>query len=56
MGDLPLMAGHYDIHGGRGIYYEIRVIMMEGVVAIGTFPASLSHRTTNERGVIIIAG
>jgi len=37
MSDLPLMAGHYDIHSVRGIYYEVRVIMMEGVVAIGTF-------------------
>jgi len=42
MSDLPIMAGHYDIHGGRGVYYEVRVIMMEGVVAIGTSPASRS--------------
>ncbi|KAF8476723.1 hypothetical protein DFH94DRAFT_757822 [Russula ochroleuca] len=36
MSDLPLMAGLYDIHGRRGIYYEVRVNRMEGVVAIGT--------------------
>jgi len=48
MSDLPIMAGHYDIHGGRGVYYEVRVIMMEGVVAIGTsLPrTSLCSRTT----------
>jgi hypothetical protein len=40
MSDLPLMAGLYDIHGRRGIYYEVRVNRMEGVVAIGT---SLYH-------------
>ena len=38
--DLPLMAGLYDIHGRRGVYYEVRVNRMEGVVAIG---ASLSY-------------
>jgi hypothetical protein len=34
--DLPLMAGLYDIHGRRGVYYEVRVNRMDGVVAIGT--------------------
>jgi hypothetical protein len=37
MSDLPIMAGLYDIHGRRGVYYEIRVIRMDGVVAIGKF-------------------
>jgi len=36
MSDLPIMAGLYDIHGRRGVYYEIRVNRMDGVVAIGT--------------------
>ena len=36
MSDLPLMAGLYDIHGRRGVYYEVRVNRMDGVVAIGT--------------------
>jgi Ran-binding protein 9/10 len=40
MSDLPLMTGLYDIHGRRGIYYEVRVNRMEGVVAVGTLPAS----------------
>lgn len=57
MSDLPLMAGHYDIHGGRGIYYEVRVITMEGVVAIGTFRSPhLSRSRMNERKFHIIAG
>lgn len=38
MSDLPIMAGLYDIHDRRGIYYEVRVNKMEGVVAIGAFP------------------
>ncbi|KAI0304255.1 hypothetical protein B0F90DRAFT_1809128 [Multifurca ochricompacta] len=36
MSDLPLMAGLYDIHGKRGVYYEVRVNKMKGAVAIGT--------------------
>jgi len=42
MSDLPLMAGLYDIRGRRGVYYEVRVNKMEGVVAIGAFPVSYS--------------
>ena len=38
MSELPLMAGLYDIHGRRGVYYEARVNKMDGVVAIGTSP------------------
>lgn len=44
MSDLPLMAGLYDIHDRRGVYYEVRVNRMEGVVAIGTFLVSYSVR------------
>jgi hypothetical protein len=51
MSNLPLMAGLYDIHGRRGIYYEVRVRMMEGVIAIGTFPA-----ITPARAFLMIAG
>jgi hypothetical protein len=42
MSDLPLMAGLYDIRGRRGVYYEVRVNRMEGVVAIGAFSV-LTH-------------
>jgi Ran-binding protein 9/10 len=42
LSNLPLMAGLYDIRGTLGIYYEVRVNSMEGVVAIGT---SLCHPT-----------
>jgi hypothetical protein len=41
MSDLPLIAGLYDIHGRRGIYYEVRVNMMEGVIAIGAFSCAI---------------
>jgi Ran-binding protein 9/10 len=37
LSDLPLMAGLYDIHDKLGVYYEVRVNKMEGVVAIGMF-------------------
>jgi hypothetical protein len=40
MSDLPFMAGLYDIHGRRGVYYEVLVNRMDGVVAIGTSPES----------------
>jgi len=36
MSDLPILAGLYDIRGRRGVYYEVRVNMMEGVITIGT--------------------
>ena len=46
MSDLPLMAGLYDIPGRRGVYYEVRVNRMDGVVAIGTsleIPSAFHH-------------
>ena len=51
MSDLPLMAGLYDILGRRGVYYEVRVNRMDGVVAVGTSSESCcatiaSHSST----------
>lgn len=36
MSDLPILAGLYDIRGQRGVYYEIMINRMEGIIAIGT--------------------
>jgi hypothetical protein len=50
--ELPLMAGLYDIHGRRGVYFEVRVNRMEGVVAIGTLSycaAILSYLTVHSQ-------
>jgi hypothetical protein len=35
LGDLPLMAGLYDIQGMAGVYYEILIQQMDGIIAIG---------------------
>ena len=32
---LPIMAGLYDIQGKSGIYYEILIHKMDGIIAIG---------------------
>lgn len=44
MSDLPLMAGLYDIHGRRGVYYEVRVNRMDGVIAIGAYQCTHKSR------------
>lgn len=36
MSDLPILAGLYDIHGKLGVYYEVKVLCMDGLIAVGT--------------------
>ncbi|KAH7915442.1 hypothetical protein BJ138DRAFT_1141744 [Hygrophoropsis aurantiaca] len=36
MSDLPIMAGLYDIKGKFGVYYEVTIDRMDGIIAIGT--------------------
>ncbi|KAF9459199.1 hypothetical protein BDZ94DRAFT_1268808 [Collybia nuda] len=36
LSDLPILAGLYDTHGKTGIYYEIYIHRMDGIIAIGT--------------------
>ncbi|KAH7924536.1 hypothetical protein BV22DRAFT_504225 [Leucogyrophana mollusca] len=36
MSDLPIMAGLYDIQGKLGVYYEVTIDKMAGVLAVGT--------------------
>ncbi|KAF8804414.1 hypothetical protein BYT27DRAFT_7225186 [Phlegmacium glaucopus] len=36
LSDLPIMAGLYDIQGKSGVYYEVHIEMMDGIIAIGT--------------------
>ncbi len=37
LSNLPLLAGLYEIQGKSGVYYEVRIQKMNGIVAIGTF-------------------
>ena len=34
-GDLPIMVGLYNVEGKQGIYYEVVIRKMEGIIAIG---------------------
>lgn len=44
MSDLPVMAGLYDVQGKSGIYYEVVVHRMDGIIALGTsFIAHTPH-------------
>ncbi|KAH8827373.1 endosome protein [Flagelloscypha sp. PMI_526] len=36
LSNLPIMAGLYDIQGKSGVYYEVYIKKMKGVVSIGT--------------------
>jgi hypothetical protein len=36
MSDIPIMAGLYDARGKQGVYYEIRIISLQGIIALGT--------------------
>ncbi|PSR76673.1 hypothetical protein PHLCEN_2v8270 [Hermanssonia centrifuga] len=36
LSNLPLLAGLYEIQGKSGVYYEVRIQKMNGIVAIGT--------------------
>jgi len=42
MSDLPILAGLYDIRGQSGVYYEVMINHMEGIIAIG---APIPHFT-----------
>lgn len=42
MSNLPILAGLYDIRGQSGVYYEIMINRMEGIIAIG---APIPHFT-----------
>jgi Ran-binding protein 9/10 len=44
LSDIPIMAGLYDIQGKTGIYFEVSIQKMKGVIAIGK-PASISHQS-----------
>lgn len=43
MSDLPILGGLYDIQGKEGVYYEITINKMDGIIAIGE---SHSHAIT----------
>ena len=35
--NLPIMAGWYDISGQWGVYYEVEIKRIEGIIAIGNY-------------------
>ena len=37
MSNLPLLAGLYDIQGKSGVYYEVCIRRMDGIIAIGRY-------------------
>jgi hypothetical protein len=41
LSNLPIMAGMYDIQGKTGVYYEVLIEKMNGVIAIGNAGPSL---------------
>ncbi|KJA17175.1 hypothetical protein HYPSUDRAFT_46700 [Hypholoma sublateritium FD-334 SS-4] len=36
LSDLPIISGLYDIQGKHGIYYELLILKMDGILAVGT--------------------
>ncbi|KAI8978739.1 hypothetical protein BD414DRAFT_494239 [Trametes punicea] len=36
LSDLPILAGLYSTHGKLGVYYEVKIIRMDGFIAIGS--------------------
>lgn len=40
MSNLPILAGLYEIQGKSGIYYEVCIRRMEGIIAIGEYSRS----------------
>ncbi|KAI0769117.1 hypothetical protein BD413DRAFT_695116 [Trametes elegans] len=36
LSDLPILAGLYDVHGKLGVYYEVKILRMDGILAVGT--------------------
>ena len=51
--NMPIMAGLYDTNGKNGVYYEVKIIRMEGIIAIGNAIASRTHRVPCTTNVIV---
>lgn len=43
MSDLPILAGLYDIQGKDGVYYEVTITRMDGIIAIGKLNEHTLH-------------
>lgn len=41
LSNLPLLAGLYDVQGKQGVYYEVCIRKMDGIIAMGTVLASI---------------
>ena len=42
LSDLPIIAGLYDIKGKNGVYYEVSIEQMDGIIAVGKCQKTLS--------------
>ena len=49
LSNLPILAGLYDIKGKEGVYFEVKIINMQGFIAIGSFPYGLSLTSNAQR-------
>ena len=38
--NLPIIAGLYDIKGKQGVYYEVVIRKMGGIIAVGNPPST----------------
>lgn len=37
LSDLPILAGSYEVQSKLGVYYEVKVLRMDGIIAVGAF-------------------
>jgi hypothetical protein len=37
LSNFPIMGGLYDVTGKEGVYYEVTVRTMKGVIAVGSY-------------------
>lgn len=37
LSSLPILGGVYDIGGKAGVYFEVTILKMKGIIAIGMF-------------------
>lgn len=44
LSDLPILAGLYDTRGRPGVYYEVKILRMDGVIALGECHPPANHR------------
>lgn len=53
LSNLPIIAGLYDIQGKEGVYYEILINRMDGIIAIGMLHCADLLETFSQREVLL---